>query len=80
MEQYTDRAQKIKLLKDIEQGKRSVKELRPAYFIELKQYAHRPDEYIDHSGNSYTREEVNGLRKEKEGIHPIVMLEIKSYS
>ena len=80
MEPYTDRADKIKLLKAIEQGRRSVKELRPPYFIELKQYAHRPGEYIDQSGNSYTVEELNQLRKEKEDIHPVVMLEIKSYS
>ena len=80
MEPYQNRAEKIKLLKAIEQGRRSVKDLRPPYFIELKEYAHKPDVYIDHSGNSYTAEEVAQLRKEKEGIHPVVMLEIKSYS
>lgn len=74
-----DRKEKIRLLKEIETGKRSAKELQPVSFLEFKEYASQPGLLFDKAGINYTKEEVNSIIEKSKETSSLTWLEIKTY-
>ena len=73
-----NRAEKIKLLKDLEAGKRSLASLRPPVFFEFVAFENQPG-YLFRDGEKLTRQEAERLIKQTRTKGFTCFVTIKTY-
>lgn len=74
-----ERSEKIKMLKDLQSGKLSIKELQPVSFVELHTFDSMPGFYFDSKGNTYNEEQKDELLRRKRQTSSLCFETIKQY-
>lgn len=74
-----EKKDKIELLKKIESGKGSIKDLRPLTVIELHRFEIEPGFYYDKEGNRFNEEQKENLFRRAQRNSSICWKEIRTY-